>query len=66
MKLGHILIIILQRRGEQIVIAPNYTDVSDNQDSGLRESVTYRADYQTSKQAAVARIRNQAGYLTLC
>jgi hypothetical protein len=57
---------IILGRGEQVIVTQHSKDVSDDYDLELRRSVTYKADYQRSKQAAVARTQDQAAYLTLC
>jgi hypothetical protein len=61
----HVLEVVLGR-GEQTIVAQNFRSVSDDYDVELRGSVTYKADYQSSEQAIVARIRGQAGYLMWC
>jgi hypothetical protein len=61
----HVQVIILGRR-EQVIVAQGFNSVSDNYEWELRKSVTYKADFQEPKQAAVARMQGQAGYLMLC
>jgi hypothetical protein len=60
----HVLKVILRR--EQTIITQDFRSISNDYSMELRRSVTYKADYQPSKQVIVAQIRDQVGYLPLC
>jgi hypothetical protein len=61
----HVQVIILGRR-EQVIVTQGFNNVSGIYEWELSKSVTYKADFQEPKQAAVARAQGQAGYLMLC
>lgn len=51
---------------EQVIVAPNFKAVSDEANLGLREGVTYRDEYQTSRQAVVGQLQRQTACQTSC